>query len=176
MRLPSGPIVSATMLAGLPDRLRLARPSSNGTGASAAAGLFDETGRELALCTEADLHNAVEGAIRLAAVHGVSPHRCVLAVTGRASLPIVQSAVLARFPIVCTTSAPFGPAVRLARAANLSLFGFVRCGGFNVYTGPERIEGMPPLERPHLPLPASDARRPARSEVGPLGLEPSLPA
>ena len=66
--------------------------------------------------------------------------RCVLAVSGRLSYEIVHKAVVAGLPIIIAVSAPSSLAVDLAERWRLTLCGFVRGQGFNVYSHPSRIQ------------------------------------
>jgi FdhD protein len=45
-------------------------------------------------------------------------------------------------PVVSAVSAPSSFPVRLAREANLTLMGFMRGGGLDVYAGDERVVGF----------------------------------
>jgi len=65
--------------------------------------------------------------------------RHILMVSGRASFEIVQKALAARVPVIAAVSAPSSMAVQTAQAANMTLVGFVRNGGFNIYTGTHRV-------------------------------------
>jgi hypothetical protein len=60
----------------------------------------------------------------------------------RASFEIVQKAWLAGIEIICAVSAPSSLAIDLAEAAGITLIGFAREHGFNIYTHPLRVRGV----------------------------------
>jgi FdhD protein len=64
----------------------------------------------------------------------------VLVVSGRASYEIVQKAWLAGVGIICSVSAPSSLAIDLAQEAGITLVGFARSAGFNIYSHPARLE------------------------------------
>jgi FdhD protein len=151
-----GPSVSADQLAALPDRLRRGQRVFDKTGGLHAAGLFSADGELLVLREDVGRHNAVDKAIGRAImrrseseVDGDGPPGAILQVSGRASFELVQKALMAAIPIVAAVSAPSSLAVRLARESNMTLVGFSRETGFNVYAGEARIDG---LERGRSPL------------------------
>jgi FdhD protein len=64
----------------------------------------------------------------------------VLFVSGRTSFELVQKAFLAGIPVLVSVSAPSTLAIDLAVDTGMTLVGFVRGDGFNIYSHPQRVE------------------------------------
>jgi FdhD protein len=135
-----GPVVGRSIITGLPGQLRGAQRVFEETGGLHAAGLFDAGGSLLSLREDVGRHNAVDKVAGWALLEGRLPlSEHVLMVSGRLSFEIVQKAAVAGIPIACAVSAPSSLAVDAARELRVTVVGFLRGEGFNVYTHPERI-------------------------------------
>jgi len=135
-----GPEVDAATLAGLAARLAEAQPVFRATGGLHAAALFDAGGRLLAAREDVGRHNATDKVLGWRLRAGAAGRdAAILMVSGRASFEIVQKALAARVPIVAAVSAPSSLAADLAEAAGITLAGFVRGAGLNVYAGRARV-------------------------------------
>ncbi len=138
--IPAGPVVVPDILLRLPDALRAGQAVFERTGGLHAAGLFDVEGVLAALREDVGRHNAVDKLVGAAALAGELPlHDRLLLVSGRVSFEIVQKAAVAGIPIIAAVSAPTDLAVEAAERVGLTLVGFLRGDGFNVYAGRERI-------------------------------------
>jgi FdhD protein len=130
-----GPVVCA-----LPARLREAQAIFEQTGGLHAAGLFTPGGRAVVVREDVGRHNAVDKVIGAQFLAGRGPlSGCLLVVSGRASFELMQKALAAGIPMLVAVGAPSSLAVEVAEKFGVTLVGFTKPGGFNLYTGEERV-------------------------------------
>ena len=140
--LPRGlPVISRSVILSLPGELRAAQAAFERTGGLHAAGLFETDGSIVAVREDVGRHNALDKLIgsRVRARELPLWDR-ILMVSGRVSFEIVQKAAVAGVPIICAVSAPSDLAVRLADRLGVTLIGFLRGDGFNVYSHDGRVD------------------------------------
>jgi FdhD protein len=141
-RVESALHVSTALVASLPERLREAQATFAATGGLHATGLFDAEGTLLCLREDVGRHNAMDKVIGWASGAALLPlSDSILCVSGRLSFELVQKAAVAGCPILVAVGAPSSLAIELGRDRGLTLCGFVRDGGANVYSEPWRLEG-----------------------------------
>jgi FdhD protein len=133
--------VFRAVIGGLPAALRAAQETFELTGGLHAAGLFTRDGVLVRVAEDVGRHNAVDKIVGRALMRDALPLSShVLCVSGRTSYEIVQKAVLAGIPIVAAVSAPSSLAIDLALEFGVTLIGFVRGEGFNIYANKERVK------------------------------------
>jgi len=139
--LKAGPVVSRAVVLALPDLLRAAQRAFDETGGLHAAGLFTPTGELIAIREDVGRHNALDKLVGSQVLARAMPlGEKILMVSGRVSFEIIQKAAVAGIPIVCAVSAPSDLAIEAADRLGVTLVGFLRGDGFNVYAHDERID------------------------------------
>jgi FdhD protein len=140
----AGPVVEASTLCALPDRLRAAQDVFSRTGGQHAAGLFTPDGTLVCAREDIGRHNAVDKVVGWAFLQGLLPlSDHVLVVSGRAGYEICQKALAAGIPFVAAVGAPSSLAVDLAKRFLMTVVGFLRGDRFVVYSHAERTTGLP---------------------------------
>jgi FdhD protein len=132
--------VPRRVLSALPERLRAAQPLFARTGGAHASALFTPDGELVAAREDVGRHNALDKLVGWALAEGRVPlSELHLLVSGRLSYELVQKAIAAGIPVVSAVGAPSSLAVDLAERFGVTLIGFLRAGGMNVYAHPLRI-------------------------------------
>jgi FdhD protein len=108
------------------------------TGGVHSAALCDS--REIIVFTE-DIgrHNAVDKIIGYAFLENISLKGKILLLSGRLSSEITVKAIRAPVSILVSRAAPTDRSIEIARNAGLTIVGFLRGNGMNIYSKPERI-------------------------------------
>jgi len=103
---------------------------------SAAVG----NGRTILLSSE-DIgrHNTLDRIAGEALLKGIDLNGMTLITSGRISTEMVTKAAVLGISLIASRTSPTDMAVKLADEAGITLIGYVRGGGFNVYTHPEAL-------------------------------------
>jgi FdhD protein len=148
--IPAGPVVRREVILALPDRLRAGQLAFEETGGLHAAGLFTPDGELVAIREDVGRHNALDKLVGSQVLARAMPlNDRILMVSGRVSFEIVQKAAVAGVPILCAVSAPSSLAIDAAERLGVTLVGFLRGDGFNVYAHDDRID-LEDLRRPSV--------------------------
>ncbi len=134
----SGFTVAAKRLRALPAELGKRQDEFALTGGLHAAASFDAGGRLQRLREDVGRHNALD---KLAGsyfrVGGLSALGILL--SGRASFELIQKAAMAGVGLVAAIGAPSSLAIELSEQRGITLVGFLKAGGFNLYCHGQRI-------------------------------------
>ena len=88
-------------------------------------------------------HNALDRLCGQALVQGIELGQSWVVSSGRISSEMVRKCLVAGIPLIASRGATTTLAVNLAGGNGLTVIGFVRGGGMNVYTNPHRVTPGP---------------------------------
>jgi FdhD protein len=137
--MPDGPRLGPDLLEGLLAKMEAAQDAFHRTGGLHAAAIFDGRGELLVLREDIGRHNAVDKAIGYLLERRWPFGEVILVVSGRISFEMVQKAAVAGIPVICGVSAASSLAAELGDELGTTVVGFLRPGGFNVYSGADRL-------------------------------------
>ncbi len=132
--------VDLAVLSALPHVLRAELPISDRMGGLHAAGLFSVDGRMVESREDVTRDHAVDkilGAALQAARLPLRGH--LLHVTGGVTFDLVSKAAVAGVPVLSALAAPSNLAIELADRCGITVAGFSRGGGIDVYTRTDRV-------------------------------------
>ena len=137
---PARPVDAAAIHAAVRALAGLQPLNARSGGVHAAAFVHDGG---LLVREDVGRHNALDKLIGAMAGPGsaLDPHAGFAVMTSRASYELVHKAATAGIAMLVAISAPTDLAVRTAQAAGLTLVGFARDDGFNVYAHPGALRG-----------------------------------
>lgn len=134
------PSLKGNVLCDMLDVFRKEQDVFSETGGIHAAGLFNADGNLLMIAEDVGRHNAVDKLIGMAAVKlGLPLNQYVMIVSGRAGFELVQKASVTGVSIFAAVGAPSSLAVELAEETGMTLVGFLKDSGMNIYSGADRI-------------------------------------
>jgi FdhD protein len=136
------PLVSVTTLREIEREITLHQREFQKTGAVHAAALYDSSGKLLVLREDIGRHNALDKVIGHGLIRRWNMREMIVVSTGRASFEMAYKTLRANIPVLASVSAPTSMALQLSRRYGLTLIGFFRREGFNIYTSQERIMGI----------------------------------
>jgi FdhD protein len=139
--LSDGPVVDADLVLALPRVLREGQALFEKTGGLHAAALFGADGNLLCVREDVGRHNAMDKLVGWGVLdEELAFTDQIVLVSGRASFELLQKALRAGASFFCAVSAPSSLAVDVASRYGMTLVGFLRDGGFNVYTCEQRVK------------------------------------
>jgi FdhD protein len=138
--LPHSLQVSSDLIVSLPDVLREGQGLFSATGGAHAVALVNTVGQLVMRCEDVGRHNAMDKLLGAMLRNGHLPLQEHIAVfSGRLGYELAQKSLAGGIQVICSIGAPSSAALELAEAYGMTVCGFVRSQGFNIYCGAERI-------------------------------------
>jgi FdhD protein len=112
------------------------------TGGIHVVALLD-TEKVISVSEDIGRHNAVDRVIGYGLRTGIDFSRTFIVSSGRISSEMVRKCLIANIPVVVSRGATTTLAIDIAAKTGLCVIGFVRSSTMNIYTHPERVQGVP---------------------------------
>ncbi len=133
--------ISSSALLGLPRGLCDRQTTFQQTGGLHAAGLFTPDGEVILVREDVGRHNALDKLVGRSLMEDRLPwHRYGVVLSGRISFELVQKVAMAGGSFIAAMGPPSSLAIQVAADFSLTLVGFLKMDGFNVYGRHHGIE------------------------------------
>jgi FdhD protein len=140
MRIHAGAALDTDLILPALDTLRQWQPLSRQTRGAHASAWVGPDGELQMVREDVGRHNSLDKLIGAMVRSGSAVHAGFCLITSRCSFEMVQKAAAAGFPALVSAGAPTTHAIRLARAAGLTLYSLSRGGQPLKFTSPEFSE------------------------------------
>ncbi len=123
-----------------PEFLQSNQSEFSKTGGIHASALIDNKGKVIAIREDVGRHNALDKLIGYGLKNKIiDPINQFIACSGRLNFELVQKALMSNIGLMAGVGAPTSLAIDLAKRFDMTLVGFVKSDGFNIYSNKERI-------------------------------------
>ena len=110
------------------------------TGGIHASALIDKNGKVITIREDVGRHNALDKLIGYSISKNlINPSNQFIACSGRLNFELVQKGIMANIGVMAGVGAPTSLAIDLAKRFDMTLLGFVKENGFNIYSNKNRI-------------------------------------
>ena len=110
------------------------------TGGIHASALVDDNGKVVTTREDVGRHNALDKLIGYTITNNLlNPQKQFIACSGRLNFELVQKGLMANIGVMAGVGAPTSLAIDLAKRFDMTLLGFVKESGFNIYSNKNRI-------------------------------------
>jgi FdhD protein len=138
--IKSMPKINSEIIMKSPDTLRQNQSEFSQTGGIHASGLFNASGKIIAVKEDVGRHNALDKLIGYILKKKLLDNSSqYLTCSGRLNFDLVQKALIANIGVLIGVGAPTSLAIDLANKFDMTLVGFVKQASFNIYSNKERI-------------------------------------
>ena len=134
------PQISKEVIIESPNILKNNQSEFSKTGGIHASGLFDSNGQLIDLKEDVGRHNALDKLVGSILINGkLEPKNQFITCSGRLNFELVQKVLMTNIGIMIGVGAPTSLAIDLANKFDMTLIGFVKRDGFNIYTNNKKV-------------------------------------